>query len=315
MRLFSGSSHPVLAQEIADHLGIKLASLELSRFPDGEISLRITESVRGQDIFVIQSIVLDPNNYLMELLVIIDALKRASAKSITAVIPYFGYGRQDRKDKPREPVTAKLVADMLTKAGATHILAVDMHAGQLEGFFDIPVDHVHAMPILARVLKEQTTSSPLVVVAPDIGSVKLAHKYASFLDAGLAIVDKERLTATEVESAGIIGNVKGKDVLLADDMCSTGGTLVSAAKACHGKGANRVFAVVSHGVFVGDSVAKIEASPIEALLISNTVPYTERLAKSTKIKTISIASLLGEAIRCIATQEPLAESIYQLDKD
>lgn len=310
MLFFSGSSHPVLAQKIADHLGIKLSPLELNHFPDGETSLRISTSVRGEDVFVIQSIALDPNNYLVELLIIIDALKRASAKSITAVIPYFGYCRQDRKDKSRQPITARLVADMLTSAGATHILTMDLHAGQLEGFFNIPVDHIHAMPILAKAFREAYQPKELVIVAPDVGSVKLAHKYATFLNAGFAIVDKQRLTATEVEATAIIGDVKGKDILLADDMCSTAGTLVSAAKACHGKGANRIFAVVTHGILVGDALQKLNKSPIEALLISDSVQYTDRLADSQKIVTVSVANLLGQAIHCIADQEPI-DTIYQ----
>ena len=305
MLLFSGSSHPKLAQEIADDLGIKLAPMELEHFPDGEIAIRITESVRGHDVFVVQTIALDPNNHLMELLIIIDALKRASARSVTAVIPYFGYCRQDRKDKPREPITAKLVANMLASAGVDHVLTMDLHAGQLEGFFDIPVDHIHAVSELARMFKE-LSSNKIVVVAPDIGSVKLAHKYVSYFGADFAVVDKRRLSATEVEVVTVIGDVEGKDVLLADDMCSTAGTLVSAAKACHGKGAKRVFAAVTHGILVGESVSKIEKSPIEALLISNTIPYTERLAGSTKIRTCSVANLFGHAIRCIVSQESIA---------
>lgn len=308
MLLFSGSSHPLLAQQIADNLGIELAPLELSRFPDGETSLRVKQSVRGQDVFVVQTIALDPNNYLVELLIIIDALKRASAKSITAVIPYFGYCRQDRKDKPREPITAKLVANVLASAGATHVLTMDLHAGQLEGFFDIPVDHIHGLSVMGQAFKEIGAHN-FVVVAPDIGSVKLAHKYASLLNTELVIVDKQRLTATEVGVAAVIGDVKGKNVLLADDMCSTGGTLVSAAKACREKGAKRIFAVVTHGLLVGDAVKHIEESPIEALLMSNTIPHTDRLSGATKVKTVSVARLFGQAIRCIASQEPIA-SIY-----
>lgn len=305
MLLFSGSSHPLLAQEVAKSLGTKLAQMELGRFPDGEIAVQVKESVRGKDIFVLQTIALDPNNYLMELLIIIDALKRASAGSITAVIPYFGYCRQDRKDKPREPITAKLVANMMADAGATHILTVDLHSGQVEGFFDIPVDHVHAIPILANAFKE-CVSNKFVVVAPDIGSVKLTHAYANCLNADFAVVDKHRRSPTDVEVVSIIGDVKGKDVLLADDMCSTGGTLVSAAKACREKGAKRIFAVVTHGLFVDEALKKIEQSPIEALFMSNTIPYTDKLNGSTKVKPISIAGLLGQAIRGIASQESIA---------
>lgn len=298
MLLFSGSSHPALAKEIADCLGVSLGALYLERFPDGEIAARVLESVRNQDVFVVQTIALDPNNYLVELLIIIDALKRASAKSITAVIPYFGYCRQDRKDKPREPITAKLVANMLTQAGASRILTVDLHSGQVEGFFDIPVDHIHAIPSLAEAFKEYG-SKQFVIAAPDIGSLKLTRAYANSLNADFIVVDKQRQSSTEVKVVTIIGEVNGKDVLLADDMCSTGGTLVSAAKACREKGAKRIFAAVSHGLLVGNAIDKIEKSPIEALIISNSIPFTERLARSTKLKTVSIAPSLSHAIRCI----------------
>lgn len=309
--LFSGSSHPTLAQEIAEHLGVPLAGVSIGHFPDNEIALRILENVRGRDVFIVQTLALDPNNYLMELLVMIDALKRASAKSIAVVIPYFGYSRQDRRDRERVPITAKLVADLLSVAGADHILTMDLHAGQIQGFFDIPVDDLHAMPFLARAYAELGLDlRNLVVVAPDIGSIKLTHAYANWLGVEFAVVDKHRVTSTDVKAVTLIGDVTGKNVLLADDMCSTGGTLVSAAKACQEKGAKRIFAAVTHGLFVGDSVQKIENSPIEALFISNTVPYTERLAGSTKIKFVSIASLFAQAVHCIISQE----SISSLEK-
>lgn len=298
MLLFSGSSHPVLAKEIADCLGVQLGALYLEQFPDGEIAARVMESVRNRDVFVVQTIALDPNNYLVELLIIIDAMKRASAKSITAVIPYFGYCRQDRKDTPREPITAKLVANMLTQAGASRILTVDLHSGQVEGFFDIPVDHIHAIPVLAEKFKEYG-SKQFVIAAPDIGSLKLTRAYASSLNTDFIVVDKQRHSSTEVKVVTIIGDVHGKDVLLADDMCSTGGTLVSAAKACREKGAKRIFAAVSHGLLVGDAIEKIEQSPIEALIMSNSIPYTERFARSSKLKIVSIAPSLSQAIRCI----------------
>lgn len=309
--LFSGSSHPELAREVASHLGVRLGDINLERFPDGEISLQIMENVRGRDAFVLQTIALDPNNYLMELLIIIDALKRASARSIIAVIPYFGYCRQDRKDKPRVPITAKLVANILVNAGATRVLTMDLHAGQLQGFFDVPVDNLFSRPVLVEAVKEFDCRD-LVVVTPDIGSVKLARAYASQLKVDFAIVDKHRINAHDVEVVTLIGDVKGKDVLLADDMCSTAGTLVSAAKACRGKGANRILAIVTHGIFVGEAVEKIEKSPIEALMMSNTVPYTERLAKSSKIKSVSVASLFAQAIRCIISKESIS-SLFEID--
>lgn len=304
MLLFSGSSHPVLAQQIAEELGIPLSKLEIGQFPDREFSVRIADSVRGQDVVVVQTIALDPNEYLVELLIIIDALKRSSARSILAVIPYFGYCRQDRKSTPREPITAKLVANLLTSAGATHILTMELHAEQLEGFFDIPVDHIHGMPVLIPAIKELRLEK-CVVVAPDIGSVKQARAYATSLGADFAVIAKRRLSAEEVETVTVIGDVAGRDVLLADDMCSTGGTLVSAAKACREKGAQRIIAAVTHGLLVGDSVTRIEVSPIDALYMSNTIPYSRRLEGSTKIRTQSVGSSFAHAIRCITLNEPL----------
>ena len=296
--LFAGSSHPVLAEEIAEDLGKKLGKVELKRFPDGEIACQIQESVRGKDVFVVQSVALDPNNHLMELLIMIDALKRASAKSIVAVIPYYGYCRQDRRDKPRVPITAKLIANMLEDAGATRVLTMDLHAGQLQGFFDIPVDNLTGRLSLAEAYREMGSDNT-IIVAPDVGSVKLARDYASQLNTGFAIIDKHRASPTEIDQVIVIGDVEGKDVLLADDMCSTAGTLVSAAKACQEKGARRIIAAITHGLLVGDAVKKIEESPIEALLMSNTIPQTDRLAGATKIQSVSVAALFGEAIRCI----------------
>lgn len=305
MLLFAGTSHPALAQDVAKCLGISLGKLDLGHFPDGEIALRIEESVRGSEVYVLQSLVREPNNYLMELLIIVDALKRASAKSIIPVIPYYSYCRQDRKDKPREPITAKLVADLMTVAGASHVLAIDLHAGQVEGFFDIPVDHLHAVPLLAQAFKNQVRSEKCVVVAPDVGSIKKARAYARELKTDLAVIDKRRVSATEVETLTLIGDVKGKDVLLADDMCTTGSTLVSAAKACREKGADRIFAAVTHGLFVGEAVERLEHSPIELLFTSNTIPPTERMLHCSKIRTVSIAQLLAQAIRCITSQSSL----------
>jgi len=310
--LFTGSSHPELAQEIADNLGISLGRRKLERFPDGEISIQIEENVRGRDVFVMQTISLDPNNLLMELLIMIDSLRRASANSINVVIPYFGYARQDRKDKPRVPITAKLVANMLNNSGATRVLTMDLHTDQLQGFFDIPVDNLYGRPQLAEAFRKIHGTDNLVVVTPDIGSIKLARAYASHLHTDLAIVDKHRKNATHVEVTTVIGDVEGKDILLADDMCSTAGTLVSAANACREKGANQIFAAVTHGLFVGNSVEKIERSPIEALLMSNTIPYTDRLAGSSKIQIVSVGSLFGSAIRCIVSRESIS-SLFDIE--
>ncbi|EFB40795.1 hypothetical protein pah_c188o048 [Parachlamydia acanthamoebae str. Hall's coccus] len=297
---------------MADYLGVKLGQVQLERFPDGEISVQILENVRGRDTFVIQPIALDPNNYLMELLIMIDALKRASAHSIAAVIPYYGYCRQDRKDKPRVPITAKLVANLLVDAGATRILTMDLHAGQLQGFFDIPVDNLQARLRLGEAFNDLMPSN-FAVVAPDVGSVKLARDYAHQLGVDLAIASKHRTSVSDVQIATLFGDVEGKDVLLADDMCSTAGTLVSAAKACQEKGARRIFAAVTHGLFVGNAVARIEKSPIETVLVSNTIPYTDRLSQSTKIKIVSVASLLGQAISCILSRQSIS-SLYEINE-
>ncbi len=310
--LCTGTSHPKLAQEVAANLGVCLSQINLERFPDGEISLQILDNVRGREVFVLQTIALDPNNYLMELLIMIDALKRASAKSIIVVLPYFGYCRQDRKDKPRVPITAKLVANLLINAGATRILTMDLHAGQLQGFFDIPVDNLYARPLMVEAFKSWGLTD-FVVVSPDIGSIKLAKAYASCLGVDFAIIDKHRVNPTCVEVITLIGEVKGKDVLLADDLCSTAGTLVSAAKACHEKGAKRVFAAVTHGLFVEKAVELIEQSPIEALLMSNTIPYTDRLSESTKIQTVSVASLFSQAIHCVMSRESIS-SLFEEEK-
>lgn len=303
--LFSGSSHPELAQEVADQLGISLGQIALGQFPDGEISVQLLESVRGREVFILQSVAMDPNYYLMELLIIIDALRRASARDIVAVLPYFGYCRQDRKDQPRVPITAKLVANLLVQAGVTRVLAIDLHAGQLQGFFDIPVDLIHGRGPLLKGFQDFNIKN-CIVVAPDVGSVKIARSFANQLGIDFAIVNKHRVTATEVDEVTLIGDVQGKNVLLADDMCSTGGTLASAAKACQEKGALRIFAAVTHGICVDGAVQKIEKSPIEALLMTNTIPYTDRMTGTNKIVTVSIAPLLAHAIRCIMLDESIS---------
>jgi ribose-phosphate pyrophosphokinase len=308
--LFAGSSHPALAKEMSAHLGVRLGKIKLERFPDGEISLQILESVRGHDVFVLQTVAIDPNNYLMELLIMIDALKRASAKNIVVVIPYFGYCRQDRKDKPRVPITAKLVANLLVTAGATRILTMDLHASQLQGFFDIPVDNLFGRQCLIEAFKAYNPGN-VAVVAPDIGSVKMGRTYATQLGVDhLAVIDKQRGSPTEVEVANLIGDVAEKDVLLADDMCSTAGTLVSAAKACQEKGARRIFAAVTHGILVGDAIDKIEQSPIEVLLVTNTIPCESRIQRSTKIRVVSAALFFSKAIRCLISQESIT-SLYE----
>lgn len=303
--LFSGSSHEELAQEVADYLGVSLGKRNLTQFPDGEYSLQILETVRGRDVFVLQSVALEPNNYLMELLVFVDALKRSSARSINVILTYYGYSRQDRKDKPHVPITAKLVADLLGAAGVTRIITMDLHAGQLEGFFNVPVDNIPGRVALAEAVKALQLKD-LVVVAPDIGSGKLVRDYAAHLGVDFAIVEKVRHSAIDVKATIVIGEIGDRDVLLADDMCSTGGTLVSAAKACQEKGARRIIGVVTHGIFVGPAIERIEESPIERLLVSNTIPQTERLKDAAKLQYVSVAPLFGQAINSFLSRRSLA---------
>lgn len=298
--LFSGSSHPELANEIARKLGVKLGKIKIDQFPDREISLEIGEDVRDKDVFVVQSIALEPNDYLIELLMIIDALKRASALRITVIVPYFGYCRQDRHDKPGVPITAKLVADLLQTAGAAHVVSADLHAGQLQGFFDIPVNNLHCMPLLVEEARKLKLKN-LMVVTPDVGSIKLGRDFATHLNVGLAVINKQRLKSDKVQILDVMGDVKGKDVLLADDMCSTGATLASAAKACREKGANRIFACVTHGLFVGDAFKLIKQSPIEALITTNTVPFKGPAGKLKDFRVVSAAPLFAQAIRAIAS--------------
>jgi ribose-phosphate pyrophosphokinase len=289
--LFAGTSHPELAQQIADCLKVSLGKAHIETFPDGEIGVHVLESVRGKDIFVVQSIARDPNFYLMELLILIDAMKRASARSITAVIPYYGYARQDRRGNLREPITAKLVADLLQTAGATRVLTMDLHTEQIQGFFDIPVDNLYARPVLVEAI-EKLHLSNLIVVTPDIGSIKLARSYAEALKVDLAIVDKRRANAKQVEVAALIGNVKGKNVLLVDDIFSTGGTLKTASWACKQAGAEYIFAAVTHGLFVGSG---LQESAIEKIIASNTVTVPEDMDKG-RLNSVSVAPLFAMAI-------------------
>jgi len=294
LMLFAGRSHPELSQQIASQLHIELGKIGVETFPDGEIGVQILENVRGRDVFVVQSVARHPNFYLMELLIIVDALKRASARSIVAVVPYFGYARQDRKDRGRVPITAKLVANLLEKAGVTRVLTMDLHAEQIQGFFDIPVDNLYARPVLVEQVRGWGLEN-LVVVAPDIGSVKLARAFAESLKVDFAIVDKRRVSAQRVEPGALIGNVEKRDVLLIDDICSTGETLKTASLVCKKAGAGRVCAAVTHGVFVDKA---FEESAIEKMLVSNTVPLPEGFDLG-RLHIVSVAPLFGKAIDSI----------------
>lgn len=302
--LVSGSSHPTLAREIADNLNIPLAKVKLSTFPDGEIEAQVLDSVRGHDVFIVQSVALDPNFHLMELLILMDAMKRASARSIVPIIPYFGYCRQDRKDKPRVPITAKLVANMLETAGATRVVTMDLHAIQVQGFFDVPVDNLHARPVLANAV-QQLAYEDFVVVTPDVGSIKLARAFATQLGGDLAIVDKRRVNAEDVDVTTVIGEVAGRHVLLVDDMCSTAGTLVTAAETCRDAGALGICAAVTHPVLVGPAIERLKASPIQLLMLANTIPMEGRV-EFDRMQVISVASLFAEAVRCIQTGTSLS---------
>ena len=274
LKIFSGNANRALAQQICDYLDIPLGKINLSVFSDGELYCQILENVRGKDIFIIQPTCCPVNSNLMELLIMIDAFKRSSASRITSVIPYYGYGRQDRKDKPRVPISSKLVADLLTAAGTDRILAMDLHAGQIQGFFDIPVDHLYAAPVMIEHLKEQNIPD-LTVVSPDAGGVERARAFAKRLNAELAIVDKRRIKPNEAEILHIIGQVSGRNIIICDDMIDTAGTLVNTAKALRKKKAKRIFACATHGVLSGPALSRLEKSPIEKITLTNTVPLDE----------------------------------------
>jgi ribose-phosphate pyrophosphokinase len=296
VRILSGTANVALANEICEELGRPLAKANVRRFSDGEISVEIDESVRGYDVFVVQSTSAPANHNLMELLVMIDALKRASARSISAVIPYYGYARQDRKVRPRVAISAKLVADLITTAGADRVLTVDLHAGQIQGFFNIPVDNLYATPVLIKEIKKRFDGEHLVVVSPDAGGVERARAFAKRLDAGLAIIDKRREQANVSEVMHIVGDVKGYDTILLDDMVDTAGTLTHAAVALKENGARSVYAVATHPVLSGPAVERIEESPLAELICSNTIQLSGKAAESSKINALSIAPLLARAI-------------------
>ena len=302
--LFSGNANRALSQEIADYVGVPLGEAEVSRFADGEILVQIFENVRGADVFVIQPTCRPVNENLMELLVIIDALKRASAWRITAVMPYYGYGRQDRKVQPRVPITAKLVADLLTAAGVHRVLTMDLHAGQIQGFFTTPVDHLFAAPVLLQYFQDRMLGNA-VVVSPDAGGVERARAFAKRLDTSLAFIDKRRTGPNEAKVMHIVGEVEGRDVIIVDDMIDTGGTLTQAVAPLLEKGAKRIFASCTHPVFSGSAVERIEASALEEVVVTNTIPFPEgRLSK--KLTVLSVAPLLGEAISRIHKEESVS---------
>jgi|TARA_B100001250_G_scaffold86815_1_gene71781 ribose-phosphate pyrophosphokinase len=296
VKIFAGNSNRPLADSICSTIGIEPGKIMLKAFPDGETFAKIEENVRGEDVFVLQSSCPPTNHHLMELFIIIDALKRASADRITAVMPFYGYARQDRKDQPRVPISAKLVANLLVAAGANRILTMDLHAQQIQGFFDIPVDHLYASPVIFDYLK-YSKHDDLVVVSPDVGGLKMAHAYSEMLNADLAIVAKRRTSATDTESVGIIGEIEGKRALLVDDITETAGTLVNAAAILKEKGAESVRACVSHAILNDLGIDRLRDSCIDELITTDSVPRPE--IEGLNVKTLSVANLLGEAIQRI----------------
>ena len=305
LKIFTGNANPALAQEICRHLSVPLAQATVKSFSDGEIMVEINENVRGRDVFVVQSTCQPANHNLMELLVMIDALKRASAARITAVIPYFGYARQDRKVAPRTPITSKLVADLIATAGAQRVLCVDLHAGQIQGFFNIPVDHLYAAPAVLEDVKARFTEE-LVVVSPDAGGTERARAFAKRLNAGLAIIDKRRSAANVSEVMHIIGDVDGRTCIIVDDMIDTAGTLCQAAAALKAHGAGDVYATATHAVLSGPALERINESDLKEVLVCNTIPTEEKVKNCSRLRTISVANILAEAMRRIHGDESVS---------
>lgn len=304
LALYSGTSNLELAHEVAEYLGMELGEIEIRRFSDGEIYARIVRSVRGAEVYVIQSLGGSVNEYFMELLIIIDALKRASAEEVTAVIPYFAYARQDRKTKSREPISAKLVANLLTVAGASRVVTMDLHAGQIQGFFDIPLDNLTALPLFTRYFQDMDLKDP-VVVSPDIGGVARAKALANRLHTSLAIIYKRRTAPEVAEVEEIIGNVKNKDVIIYDDIITTGNTLFSAAKLLRERGARDIYSAVTHGILTNNAPDELQKSEVKELVVTNTIPISG-FKIVPKLKILSVGSLLGEAIKRISNKDSLS---------
>ncbi len=307
MKLLTGNSNKILSKNIAKYLKAKLVNSSIRKFSDGEIYVEINENIRGNSIFIIQSISSPANDNLMELLLVIDALKRSSAKNITAVIPYFGYARQDRKVVPRTSISAKLVSNLITKAGADRVVTVDLHAGQIQGFFDIPVDNLFATPIFARHVKKKIKSKKIVCVAPDVGGTERARALGKLLNVGLAIVDKRRPKPGQSQVMNVIGDVKGKTCIIVDDIIDSGGTIVNAAKALKARGAKEVYVYITHGVLSGDAVKKIKNSVIKNLVITDTINNHDKTKNVKNIEVLPISGLMGEAIKRISNSTSVSD--------
>ena len=310
MKIFAGRSNRALAEAICKSIDVPLGKVLLRDFPNGETFARIEENVRGEDTYIVQSTCPPVNQNMMELFIMIDALRRASASRITAVLPFYGYARQDRKDQPRVPISAKLVANLLVSAGANRVLTVDLHAQQIQGFFDIPVDHLYAAPVMFEYLKTMDLGEQIAVVSPDVGGIKMAHAYSQLLHADLAIVAKRRMSDTEIETVSVIGKVRDKTVVLVDDLTETAGTLVSAAKILRRRGAKRIIAVVSHAVLNDLGIKRLRKSNIDELITTDTVPRPP--IEGVKLTTCSVAGLLGEAIKRIHTNSSVT-SLFEFD--
>jgi ribose-phosphate pyrophosphokinase len=309
LKIFSGNANRPLAQRIADSVGVRLGDATVTSFPDQETQVKINENIRGRDIFIVQPTCPPANQHLMELLILIDAAKRASASRISAVIPFFGYARQDRKDQPRVPITAKLVANLIVAAGADRVLTIDLHAQQIQGFFDIPVDHLYAAPVFYRYFKKKNLQD-LVVVSPDIGGVKMVNAYANMFHAPLAIVAKRRRTPSEVEMLTVVGDVEGKNALLVDDLTETAGTVTRAAELLKERGAKKVYAAVSHAVLNVAALDRLKSSKLEELVTTDTVPHSK--VSGFKIHELTIAPLLGEAIKRIHNAQSVS-TLFDID--
>jgi ribose-phosphate pyrophosphokinase len=306
IQVFSGSSNRALAEEVCGHLGTPLGHADVRRFSDGEVMVEIADNVRGGDVFVLQSTCTPVNDHLMELLLMLDAFRRASAQRITAVMPYYGYARQDRKVSPRVPISAKLVADLITTAGASRVLTIDLHAGQIQGFFDIPVDNLFATPVLLKHIQEQIAHDGIAVVSPDPGGVERARAFAKRLDATLAIIDKRRARANEVAEMRVVGEVDGQTAIIVDDIVDTAGTLATAAHALRQAGAKEVLACCTHAVLSGPALERIEESELSRLIVTDTVPLRPQGRQCPKIKVLSVARLLAEAIRRTHHEESIS---------
>jgi len=304
LTIFTGNSNPALAADICANMGVELGEADVSRFRDGETRVKINQNVRGKDVFVIQPTSYPASDNLMELLIMLDAVKRASAQRITAVLPYFGYARQDRKDQPRVPITAKLVANLLSRAGANRIITIDLHAGQIQGFFDIPLDHLFAVSVFVEYFKKKGLED-VVIVSPDVGGIKMARAYAKRFEAGLAIVDKRRLSDVEAEVMHIMGDVKDKNIIIVDDMVATAGSLGEACEALKKEGARDIYAAITHPVLCGPALERVEKAQLKELVVTDTIPLSGE-KKTKKIKQLSVAPLIAEAIRRIHNEESIS---------